>query len=70
MIATITKKAVRVADLPLLTRGTEVEVYPDIGSTLQVHYRDSEGTLHIAYNVQQQWFASVAVFRTARSLKL
>lgn len=68
MIATITKRFVNIGDLPTLLAGTEVEVYPDQGSTLQVHYRSISGRLHVAYNVQASWFASVAVYRRAKDL--
>ena len=68
MIATITKRFVTIGHLPTLFAGTEVDVYPDQGSTLQVQYRDPEGTLHVVYNVQASWFASVAVYRRAKDL--
>jgi hypothetical protein len=67
VIATITKRAARVGDL-YLKGGTEVEVYPDQGTTLQVHYRSPDGDLHVTYNVQASWFASVAVYRRAKDL--
>jgi len=68
MIATITKRFVTIGELPKLTAGTEVAVFPDEGSTLQVQYEDGYGNLHIEYNVQADWFASIAVYRRAKDL--
>ena len=69
MIATITKRFVTIGDLPALKAGQEVEVYPDKGSTLQVHYVDRAfNTRHIAYNINATWLASVAVYRRAKEL--
>ena len=67
MIATVTKRFVTIGTLNL-TAGTEVEVYPDRGSTVQVHYTDHEGTLHVTYNVQADWLANVVVYRRAKDL--
>lgn len=68
MIATITKRFVTIGDLPRLTAGTEVAVFPDHGSTLQVQYEDPYGKLHIEYNINANWFASIAVYRRAKDL--
>ena len=71
MIATITKKVLVLGDEHYafkVTRGTEVEVYPDKDSTKQVHYRDPEGNIHIAYNINATWLASVVVYRRAKDL--
>ena len=71
MIATITKKVLVLGDEHYafkVTRGTEVDVYEDRGSTLQVQYRDPEGTLHVAYNINATWLASVVVYRRAKDL--
>lgn len=68
MIATVTKKYVKIANLPPLTAGQEVTVHNDIGSTKQVEYRDPEGNIHIAYNVNATWLADVVVYRRAKDL--
>ena len=71
MIATITKRFVTIGtaeDGIGLVEGMEVDVYPDKGSTLQVQRRDPDGTLHVVYNVQANWFASIAVYRRAKDL--
>ena len=68
MIATITKRFVTIGDLPTLLAGTEVTVHNDVGSTKQVEYRDPEGNIHIAYNINATWLASVVVYRRAKEL--
>ena len=69
MIATVTKRWVTIGNLPTLTGGTEVEVYPEPQQGYsQVHYTDPEGTLHVAYNVKDTWLASVTVYRRAKDL--
>ena len=68
-VATITKKYVTLPDLPPLFFGTEVEVY-DEGPTYQVHYIDDAGTTHVAYGVNKNRLADLAVFRTRKALGL
>lgn len=71
MIATVTKRWVTFGNEHYAFRvleGTEVEVYPDVGTTKQVHYTDEDGTLHVAYNVNDIWLASVVIYRRAKDL--
>lgn len=64
MIATVVKKFVQVGDLQLF-RGDEVEVLPDKGSTVQVHYNGE-----VVHNVQKRWFDDLVVYRRAADLGL
>lgn len=67
MIATVTKKFVTIGDIELMA-GDEVDVLPDRGSTKQVHYTDTYGTLHVAYNINDNWLANIVVYRRAKDL--